>query len=298
MFAVLVAAVLAASSWGFTADPGTRLAEGVSTEALSLDGTVWAWASTPHGMSVSTSTGGLLFAPAAGVSSPPGADAAIVPLAGGGWRMYTTSQEQSGKVIRSATSADLRTWTPDAGVRVELGPSRATGVPDAVVLPDGRVRLYYVVPGVGGESIDSSISSDGLAFTRESGHRLTGGYVDPAVVRLSDGSWLMATSTSPASKQRLYVAGSADGLVWARQATPLLDRSDANALDPTLLPLGGDRFRVYYSVAALGLQLSGPFHVESGVVERRAATPPAKKPAPAKKKKKPAKKPPRKKKKH
>jgi len=60
------------------------------------------------------------------------------------------------------------------------------------------------------------------------------------------------------------VAASAWGL------TP--DRKNANALDPTLLPLGGDRFRVYYSVAAAGQQLTGPYHVASGVLARRAVS--------------------------
>lgn len=277
--AFLAAAALVTSSWGFTPDPGTRLPDGVSTEAVSFGGTVYAWTGTTHGLVGYRSTDGMTFSPLGDALLPPGSDPAVVPLPKGGWRMYFTRQDASGKVIASAVSGDLLNWTLDPGVRVELGPSRATGVPDAVVLPDGRVRLYYVVPGAAGESIDSSVSSDGLAFTQESGARLSGGYVDPAVARLSNGSWLMIVSTSPVAKQRLFVATSADGLEWKLDPKPVLDRKDANALDPTLLPLGGDRFRVYYTVAALGQQLTGPHHVESGVLARK----PAPKPKPKKK---------------
>lgn len=295
MLAPLIALVLAVAptSWAFTRDPGTRVADGVSTEAVAVGGTVHVWVSAIGGMPAYTSTDGLTFSRLDDALTPRGSDAAVVQLPRGGWRMYFTQQTPSGKSIGSAVSGDLLNWTTEPGVRLALGTNRATGVPDAVVLPDGRVRLYYVFPGAGGESIDSAISSDGLTFTPEGGERLTGGYVDPAVAQLADGSWLMIASTSPSGKQRLFVATSPDGLTWTIGAKPVLDRSDANALDPTLLPLGGDRFRVYYSVSALGRQLTGPYHVESGVLAAGAASS-----KPVSKPTKPAKKKPRPKPKH
>ena len=270
----VLALAIAASSWGLAPDPGTRIADGVSTEAVASGGVVHAWVSSAAGGMVAyQSTNGLAFTSFADALTPPGADAAVVPMGRGGWRMYFTRQTPTGKEIDSAVSGDLLNWSVEPGVRLALGTSRAGGVPEAVALPDGRVRLYYVASGGGGaERIDSAISTDGLAFTSESGDRLTGGYVDPAVVRLANGSWLMVCSTSPSSRQRLFVATSPDGLAWTLDKTPVLDRKSASVLDPTLLPLGGDRFRVYYSVAAAGKQLTGPYRVESGVLTRHAVS--------------------------
>lgn len=292
MFApAMVAIAVAVSAWGLAPDPGTRIADGVSTEAVASGGVVHVWvSSTAGGMVAYQSTNGLTFTSFADALTPPGADAAVVPMGRGGWRMYFTQQTPTGKAIGSAVSGDLLNWSVEPGVRLELGTSRAAGVPEAVALPDGRVRLYTVASGGGGaERIDSAISSDGLTFTSEHGDRLTGGFVDPAVVQLADGSWLMVCSTSPSSRQRLFVATSPDGLSWTVSKTPLLDRRDANVLDPTLLRLGGDRFRVYYSVAAAGKQLTGPYRVESGVLSRHAAsaTSATKKHAKRKHKKKP-----------
>jgi len=288
MFApAFVALAVAASSWGLAPDTGTRIAAGVSMEAVSSGGVVHAWVTSGGGMAAFQSTNGLTFTSFADALTPPGADAAVVPIARGGWRMYFTQQTPTGKVIGSAVSGDLLNWSVEPGVRLDLGTSKATGVPEAVALPDGRVRLYYVAGGSGGsaERIDSAISTDGLTFAPEQGDRLTGGYVDPAVVRLPNGSWLMVCSTSPSSKQRLFTATSPDGLRWTVASKPVLDSKTANVLDPTLVPLGGDRFRVYFSVAPIGRQLTGPYRVESGVLSHSAAKKSAKKHTKPKRKK-------------
>jgi len=48
-------------------------------------------------------------------------------------------------------------------------------------------------------------------------------------------------------RQRLYLADSADGLRWTIEDRPLLEDQSWSLFDPTLLPLGGDRFRLYYT---------------------------------------------------
>ncbi len=277
----LVAGVARASGtgttlWSFTVDPGVRIPAGVSTEALRLsDGTVLAYVGTMRGELAYRSSDGLSFTQVSG-RLPGGNDPAVVPLPDGRYRMYYTvcnpcSGADSGKEIRSAVSSDGLDWTPEAGTRLVMGTSRVGGVPDAVVLPDGRVRIYYL-PSLDNERIDSATSSDGLSFTPDPGDRLTGGYVDPAVVRLPDGSWLMLVSRTPREQQRLFLARSADGLAWTVDPKPVLDPAGrANALDPTLLPLPDGSFRVYYSAAAAGQQLAGPYSVVSGVLTPTAA---------------------------
>ncbi|QNJ28134.1 hypothetical protein [Synechococcus sp. A15-24] len=79
----------------------------------------------------------------------------------------------------------------------------AWGVPDAVRLPDGRVRLYWVEDPnqavQADEIIVSATSTDasGTSFLRDSGSRTTGGYVDFEVLKAEAGDWLAVMSSSP-----------------------------------------------------------------------------------------------------
>jgi hypothetical protein len=105
------------------------------------------------------------------------------------------------------------------------GVSAPAGVVDPDVLPlaDGRVRLFYLsgvgTPGVNNpRAICIAESDDGVRFTGRgvaatlpSGELLT----DPSVVRLADGTWLMAMSLG----QQTVLARSSDGLAFAREAT-------------------------------------------------------------------------------
>ena len=98
------------------------------------------------------------------------------------------------------------------------GNASAAGVvdPDAIRLPDGRIRLAYL-SGFGPPNSPSvramclADSDDGLSFTVvgaaydiPAGDTLT----DPSLARLSDGSWLMAMSRG----QQTVMARSGDGL--------------------------------------------------------------------------------------
>jgi hypothetical protein len=86
--------------------------------------------------------------------------------------------------------------------------------PDVVLLPDGRLRLFYygssqiLGPGEGDHIIYSSISGDGVTFQSEPGQRIAVANVtDPSVVLLPDGSWLMALSRG----METLLASSTDG---------------------------------------------------------------------------------------
>ena len=54
--------------------------------------------------------------------------------------------------------------------------------------------------------MSGATSPAGLHFTVDPGTRLATGYVDPSVVQLKDGSWLMAVSRTPGEQQRLFLA--------------------------------------------------------------------------------------------
>ena len=133
----------------------------------------------------------------------------------------------------------------------------AWGVPDAVLLPDGRVRVYWVEPsplgGMATENIVSATSTDvtGTVFVRDGGTRTTGGLVDFEVLRAESGNWLAIMSTSPEdmeNPQRLLVGTSDDGLTWQINPESLTSR-EMSYLDPTGIPTGDNTFLVYYATS-------------------------------------------------
>ena len=132
-----------------------------------------------------------------------GSDTTIVTLKDGTRKAFFVEMGPAGKKIRFATITgntlahgevtDLNV----AGASVSQN-EMAWGVPDAVLLPDGRVRVYWVLadqatgkPGLP-ESIVSATSTDATAsiFLRDPGTRLTGGYVDTKILRAKDGDWV------------------------------------------------------------------------------------------------------------
>lgn len=143
--------------------------------------------------------------------------------------------------------------------------TKAWGVPDAVRLPDGRIRIYIVEKedsatkgGSCPEKIASYISGDGVSFSKEPGWRLEGGYVDSEILRAKDGEWVMimadgpgcTTSTGAPKVQQLFVSTSSDGLTWAKPQ--VLTKTDIGRLDPTGYEVSPNVFRIYYAAGGSG----------------------------------------------
>lgn len=143
--------------------------------------------------------------------------------------------------------------------------NKAWGVPDAVRLPDGRIRIYIVEkggPAIKGrsclEKVASYISGDGISFTKEAGWRLKGGYVDTEILRAKDGEWVMIMAdgpgcTTPAGApkvQQLFVSTSNDGLKWVKPE--VLTKTDVGRLDPTGYEVSPNVFRIYYAAGGTG----------------------------------------------
>ena len=130
------------------------------------------------------------------------------------------------------------------------------GVPDAVTLPDGRVRLYWVVSGEGRaqEKIVSATSTDtsGTTFTQDDGFRLTGGYVDFEVLDASENGWVAVMSTSPENlpdaAQGIFIATSPDGLEWSTSRTSI-SPDTASYLDPTGIKNADGSYTLVLAVA-------------------------------------------------
>jgi hypothetical protein len=157
------------------------------------------------------------------------ADFTAITLPNGTRRAYFVDMTPgtSVKTVSSAQCAtaeclSVGTSTPIAADVAVPMTEKAWGVPDAVVTPDGKVRVYLVVsPTLTNscpEKVRSYISSDGINFTAESGYRLEGGFVDTEILRAKTGDWLMIMSTGPGcgnGMQQLFVSSSADGLTWS-----------------------------------------------------------------------------------
>ena len=149
---------------------------------------------------------------------------------------------------------------------------RAWGVPDAVELPGGAgVRIYIVEsPTMSSscpEKVASYISSDGVSFTKESGWRLEGGYVDTEVLRAKDGDWVMVMADGPGCGdrvQKLYMSTSNDGLTWAKPQK--ISGSDLRRLDPTGYEISTNVFRVYYATATAGVMGDVTYTIKRGTI--------------------------------
>ena len=206
----------------------------------------------------------------------PVTDLTIVTFPNGSKRAYFVDLNPNGgtKQVSSAPCLDsdclsLGARTPIGGGASTSISQKAWGVPDAVLLPDGRVRIYMVESPVADrctEKIASYISNDGVTFTKEPGWRLENGYVDTEILRTSNVSWVMILADigcTSDGNQKLFVSESSDGLTWS---TPqALTGAGNSKLDPTGYEIAPNQFRVYYATGGNG---PGQF----GNVERATMT--------------------------
>ena len=257
-----------AREWRFAPDEGVRLRDAVSAEAIVRpDGTILLYVNRPRGIEVYRSRDGLRFARASG-RLPLGGHPTVVERSRGGLRMYYASESAlpyRPSALYSAYSADGLVWWLEDGIRLsDVG----FGVMEVVPLPVGGFRLYFNDNRPRTRSrVVSASSLRGLRFVGEPGARLPPPYVDPAVVRLGPDRWLMVVSTIDGDRpQKLHLAESSDGLRWSVEPEPLVDEPGWSSFDPTLLPLGDGRFRMYYTRAETPPAPGRRFELRSGVL--------------------------------
>jgi hypothetical protein len=217
---------------------------------------------SPGGPSIGvySSKDGTSWAEVPGASTPVGPyfDPSVVAMSDGTYRMYLVSKSGtapgcSGKQLKYATSTDLVRWTAQSPVLLDdLG----CGVPNVVRASDSDYRLYYVRGGEGVEhGTYMATSPDGLTWTARDGILTPEDFVDPSVVKLDDGSWLMFTADFPASKssgpffQKLYAGTSSDGFTWDFDAvTPLYNGpTGQGAFDPDAVVLPDGSIRAWWA---------------------------------------------------
>jgi len=207
-----------------------------------------------------------------------GSDFTAITLPNGTRRAYFVeispnagTKSVSSAACSTAACTAVGTSTVAAAELVVSQNVKAWGVPDAVVTPDGKVRLYVVESPVEGkctEKLASYISSDGITFTKEAGWRLENGIsVDPEILRAKTGEWLMVLADGPGCSdrvQKLYMSTSNDGLTWA---TPQkISGSDLRRLDPTGYEVSTNVFRIYYATAVAGALGDVTYTIKRGTI--------------------------------
>ncbi len=153
-------------------------------------------------------------------------------------------------------SEDGLTFSDKTPIGFGDGGKLAWGVPDAVLLPDGRVRIYWVddATGMAGEKIVSATSETtmGVSFIKDKGYRLENGYVDFEVLRAEEGNWEAIFSFSPeklpVTPQSLFYAVSKDGLDWEFSGIPI-SPLDSSYLDPSGILLKDGSYLIVSAVA-------------------------------------------------
>ena len=133
---------------------------------------------------------------------------------------------------------------------------KAWGVPDAVLMPNGLVRVYWVYTEdkTSDEKLISATSktTKGIDFVMDSGYRLENGYVDFEVIKAEQGDWKALMSYTPhympEIPQSLFYATSKDGLEWdliEERITP----EGYTYFDPTAIPINEKVYLVVGSAA-------------------------------------------------
>lgn len=156
-------------------------------------------------------------------------------LPDGGIGVYYNSGETGGVWMARLMGTTL---TPLSAVTVD-GVPRPQWMADVdVTLVGGRVRMFYLNGEGGGRRFCVAESADGLTFqTIGMAAAFTGTEADPTVVRLPDGTWLMAYSR--ANHTGIGFARSADGLIFVPYATATI------GVVPELALAGDGRPRLY-----------------------------------------------------
>ncbi len=249
-------------SFSWEKDSGQRIIDGSVPFAHKLkDGNVRLYYCTGKGILSAISKDGQTFTKEQGVRITPGTgnelhvcDPTIVDLPSGEVRMYYKGANnqnpgpgQSIHKIYSALSSDGLIFQKE-GIRIDSetnGDNGWASVPDAILLADGRVRIYYVTASGMEHGIGSAISSDGLDFTKEFGIRVPN-LVDPALVMIGDAYILFAASIDErfaALPKGIYYLKSSDGLEFGEPAAVF---EEENVYDPSVLKIDEETIRVFY----------------------------------------------------
>ena len=245
-----------ASNWRMSEDAVTLGINGASAHVERINGVDRVWRADGAQGTIASDCNDAGVCTPVSLTGRLGFDFTVVTLPNGSKRAYFKDMDPQSQQVYSAPCLDAnctgigsRTATTE-DMKVPTS-TRAWGVPDAVLLPDGRVRIYIVESPVIGkclEKVASYISTDGISFTKEPGWRFENGYVDTEILRAKTNDYVMIMADiacTSSRKQQLFVSTSKDGLSWS---TPeILNTAGLYGLDPTGYETSAGVFRIYYT---------------------------------------------------
>lgn len=153
---------------------------------------------------------------------------------------YVYATQTSTEVLKYATSTDGANFTTPQPINLTGSTVIKQVDPNPVLLPDGRIRLYYIdLDPTPPKDVHSAISSDGINFTEEAGIRFTKNYItDPDVFMLNDSLWVMFVSKGTTMVRTI----SSDGLTFTEDTTYHWN----NGAVCSTFPFPGGIYRTYY----------------------------------------------------
>ena len=250
--------------------------EGVSPELIEDPSGGYLLLTTGLGQNrVYRSTDGVSFTPDPSFRVPMGSDYSLIQKPDGSWLLYYITfdapQAEPGKApdpskaiktVMVSTAAELTSFGDGVptGIKQEK-PGPAWGVPGTYITPDGTYQMMWVdmVEGQNSEVLRTANSTDGITYTANNGFVISGGYVDPFMLRVEANDWVLLLSTTPAKlPQKIYVAKSTDGVDWEVNPTPILEDAEVNYLDPAAVSIGSGKWLVILSTAEKANAISGP----------------------------------------
>ncbi len=174
-----------------------------------------------------------------------------------GYYVSLNPQTQQKDIFTAVFSEDGLSYSNETPLGFPVDQNEiAWGVPDAVLMPNGLVRVYWVYTEdkTSDEKLVSATSktTKGVEFVMDPGYRLENGYVDFEVIRAVEGDWKALMSYTPhympEIPQSLFYATSKDGLKWdliEERITP----KGFSYFDPTAIQIDDKNFLVVGSAA-------------------------------------------------
>jgi hypothetical protein len=258
--------------------------EGVSPELIEDPSGGYLLLTTGLGQNrVYRSEDGVSFTPDSSFRVPMGSDYSLVQKPDGSWLLYYITfdgppgepgqpmdPKKAIKTVMVSTSDSLTSFGDGVPTGIKQDkPGPAWGVPETYITPDGTYQMMWVdmVEGESSEVLRTANSTDGITYKPNDGFVISGGYVDPFMLRTDANDWVLLLSTTPAKlPQKIYLAKSSDGIDWQIEPTPLLEDAEKNYLDPAAVLTAAGEWLVVLSTAEKDNAISGPHNYVIGTL--------------------------------